>query len=333
VYADTLAGMTEATPGRVRTAAGILAAAARRYGPDRAGRMAAAIAYRAVFAFAPLTIVTVGVAGLVLGGSEEAQRRLIAQVEELAGSRFADLFGDFLAPALDVGSITAIVGLILLLWFISSLFLEVHRDLDDIFRVPYEHVSGLVPLIRQRSVGAAWSFGLGLALLAVLLLNSLWRVLESVFPDNLLGFHAAITLLAPFVSLVLLPPLFGLLMQTMSTIKLPWRPVRWGATFISVAFLLTIYAVNWYFAIFGSPTAIGFASSLVIVLFMAFVLSSVFLFGAEVTAVLMERLGPVPGPDEPEASTLVAEPPTPAPKAAILGFLGGLVIGWWRGRD
>lgn len=312
---------------------GVLTDAARRYGPDRAGRMAAAIAYRAVFAVAPLTIVAVGVAGLVLGGSEEAQRRLLTQVEEVAGSEFADLFGDFLAPALDLGSLTAIVGVLLLLWFISSLFLEVHRDLDDIFRVPYEHVSGLVPLIRQRSVGAAWSFGLGLTLVAVLLLNSLWHFLENVFPDDLLGVHAAIEIIAPFLSLVILPPLFGLLLQTMSTIKLPWQPVWWGATFISVSFLLLVYGVTWYFALFGSPTAIGFASSLVVVLFMAFVLSSVFLFGAEVTAVLMERLGPAQGPDEAEASTLVAGPPTPAPKAAILGFLGGLVIGWWRGRE
>jgi membrane protein len=324
--------MTTPTSGRVGAAFRVLVDAGRRYGPDRAGRMAAAIAYRAVFAFAPLTIVAVGVAGLVLGGSQAAQRRLIAQVEEIAGSQFADLFDDFLAPALDVGSITAIVGLLLLLWFISSLFLEVHRDLDDIFRVPYEHVSGLIPSIRQRSVGAAWSFGLGLTLVAVLLLNSMWRVLESVFPENLLGLHGAVTLLAPFVSLVILPPLLGLLMQTMSTTRLPWRPVWWGATFISVEFLMTIYGVNWYFAVFGSPTAIGFASSIVIVLFMAYVLSSVFLFGAEVTAVVMERSGLPPGPDPADADMVVAEPPSPAPKAAIVGFLGGLLIGWKRSQ-
>ena len=48
--------------------------------------------------------------------------------------------------------------------------------------------------------------------------------------------------------------------------------------------------IGLYFTALGSPTALGFAGSLVVVLFSAYMLSSVFLFGAEVTKVYADHL-------------------------------------------
>ena len=86
----------------------------------------------------------------------------------------------------------------------------------------------------------------------------------------------------------------------------------------------------------GTTSALGFAGSFVVILFLAYFLSSVFLFGAEVTKVYADRLQArkaIPEPrqlysDDPQV--LVAEPPSGLPQAAFVAFLAGLFVGWRR---
>jgi uncharacterized BrkB/YihY/UPF0761 family membrane protein len=48
-------------------------------------------------------------------------------------------------------------------------------------------------------------------------------------------------------------------------------------------FSIAGYLTGFYFSQFSEPTALGFSGSIVLLLFLAYLLSSVFLFGAEVT--------------------------------------------------
>jgi hypothetical protein len=74
----------------------------------------------------------------------------------------------------------------------------------------------------------------------------------------------------------------------------------------------------------------------VAVIFLAYFLAAVFLFGAEVTKVYSDRLyeretSPAPGRlQSGDPQVLVAEPPTGVPRAALVAFLAGLVVGWRR---
>ena len=235
---------------------------------------------------------------------------------------------DLLASALNVGGTAAIIGGALLLWTTSSLFLEMQHDLDDIFEVPHGKISRGLALAKKRGIGVLWAFGLGLALLGVWLLNVVWRFMAGLFPADLVRVHQAIGILAPLVSVALFPFVFGLIFQTMTAVKLRWRAVWWGGLITSAFFVLAAYAAGIYFATFGTPSAIGFASSLAVILFLAYMLSSVFLFGAEVTKAYSDHLDRQEG-GEPEA--LVSEPTT-GPKAAVFAFLAGLLVGWRRTR-
>jgi hypothetical protein len=72
----------------------------------------------------------------------------------------------------------------------------------------------------------------------------------------------------------------------------------------------------------------------------AYVLASVFLFGAVVTKVYNDFLevGDVKAPTmremeaTPTPDVVVAEPPDIVPVAAVMAFLGGLFVGWKRSR-
>jgi membrane protein len=211
------------------------------------------------------------------------------------------------------------------------------RDLNDIFRAPREKVTGLVAMVRTRGIGFLWAFGLGVLLIAAWFLNAIWRFLAGLLPERMAGAHEVVSVLTPLVSLLVLPVLFALIFQTMTVTPLPWKPVWIGATFTAVVFVAASYGIGLYFQVFGSATALGFAGSFVVVLFLAYFLSTVFLYGAEVTQAYTERFVVPDASATSQASqdpqVLVAAPTDEGvPRAAMLAFLAGLAIGWRRSR-
>jgi len=299
--------------------------------------MSAAIAYRTIFALAPLLMIVVAVVGAFLGSRAEAQVEILDGIEAVAGQDVADLVESILTSALATADTAAIIGGVLLLWTASSLFLEMQRDLNDIFDVPSEQVTGILAMIRTRGIGFLWALGLGLLLIATWGLNAIWRFLGNLLPDTMDGVHEVVSILAPLVSLILLPLVFALIFQTMTAVVVRWRAVWIGGLFTSVVFLAAAYGVGLFFEIAGTTSALGFTGSFVVVLFLAYFLSSVFLFGAEVTKVYADRLwqrerGPTSERLSSDPQVLVSEPPSGVPQAAFMAFLAGLVVGWRRSR-
>jgi membrane protein len=131
-------------------------------------------------------------------------------------------------------------------------------------------------------------------MIALWLVNAVWGFLDSVLPTGLEGLDSLFALLTPLVSLAVLPFVFALILQTLTEEKVPWKAVWVGGLFTAVVFMVAAYGIGLYFTILGSPTALGFAGSFVVVLLLANILSSVFLFGAEVTKIYADRLGPGP---------------------------------------
>lgn len=317
------------------TALEILKAAGKEYGEDRVARMSAAVAYRAIFALAPLLLLAVFVFGVFIGSNVEAQAQIFDAVERYAGGQVADSVDDVLDSFEDSRNPAAVFGFLLLLWTASALFMELQNSLNDIFGVSRERTSGVVAFIRKRGIGFLFALGLGLVLIGVWLLNFIWNFLGGLFPEDLEPVHRLIGILAPIVSLVVLPLVIAVSIQVLSRVKLRWRAVWWGSFFTSVLFLAAAYGTGLYFEWAGA-TAAGVAGSIFIILLLAFILSTVFLFGAEVTKVYDHYLDN--GEVTPTAASasppevVVAEPDRSAPMAAVFAFLAGLFVGWRR-RD
>jgi len=315
----------------------ILASAAEKYGADRASRMAAAIAYRTVFALAPLLMIAVAVLGSFLGSRVEAQQEIVEGIEAVVGPEVARIVNDILTSALGSTSTAYLIGGILLLWTASSLFLEMQRDLNDIFDVPHKEVTGILAMVRLRGIGFLWVLGLGFLLVATWLINALWGFVSGLLPGSFDAVDELITVLTPLASLILLPLVFALIFKTMTVAAVPWRPAWVGGAFTAVVFLLAAYGVGIYFEIAGATTALGFAGSFVVILFLAYFLAMVFLYGAEVTKAYTDKMEAEAAPaairpmyDDPQV--VVAQPPAGIPQTAFLAFVAGLIAGWRRSR-
>ena len=324
-------------PGWARRPAEILAEAAEGYGRHRNSRMAAAIAYRTVFALAPLLIIAVAVLGTFLGSQTEAQQQMIDAIAGVAGQDVALIVDGILTSALNSTGTAYLIGGVLLLWTASSLFLELQRDLNDIFEVPQEEVRGIPAMARTRGIGFLWVLGLGFLLVATWSMNAAWRFIADLLPESLDAVNDVVSFVTPLVSVILLPVVFGLIFKTMTVENVRWRAVWIGGLFTAVVFLVAAYGVGIYFQIAGPTTALGFAGSFVVILFLAYFLAMVFLFGAEVTKAYADRLdaragGPAPQPLYTDPQVLVAEPPSGIPRAAFLAFLAGVIAGWRGSR-
>lgn len=318
----------------------VLFEAAQSYGYHRANRMAAAIAYRVMFAATPLLVIAAALVGPVLGDDALTQA-IFDAVSSAFGEEVAAAVQELILGRFNVNSTVAIVGVVVLFWTSSSLFLEMQHDLNDIFDVPYEYVSGLISLIKKRGIGFLWTFGLGLVLIAFWLVNVVWRFLEGLFPEDLVAVHRVLAFITPLVSFIVLPLFFGLIFQTMTVVRMRWRAVWWGGFVTAVMFIIAAYAIGWYFSATGSVTVASVAASFFVVLLLAYLLSAVFLFGAEVTKtydVFLVR-GDVGGSlfkePPPKTEVVVGEPPDVAaiPRVAVFAFLSGLFVAWRKSRD
>jgi len=106
-----------------------------------------------------------------------------------------------------------------------------------------------------------------------------------------------------------------------------------------VGLLVAAYGIGLYFSWDQDTSAPQVAGSIFVILLLAFALSTVFLFGAEVTKVYNDYL--VMGDVMPPAlravrarapEVVVSEPDRSLPLAALFAFLGGLFVGWRRKR-
>ena len=262
--------------------------AAAYFGDDKAGRMALAIAYRALFALSPLFLLAVSIAGFFFR-REQTVEALVAQAVELLGDAGGEVVAEILTGTAQGATTAGIVGLVLLVWTGSSLFVEVRQSLDDIFREPDKRPSGIAAFIRTRLIGFAAVLGLGLLLIALVALNLFVAAAEAFVETNIPWLNGAMPLIVPLLSMVFLATILPLQFQWFTTRSLPWRAAWWGGAVTAVLLVLGGLGLGWYLSSWGNLNAGAFTGAAIIALFLVAALSQAYLFGAEITRVLADE--------------------------------------------
>ena len=116
----------------------------REWSEDKATRLAAALAYYTAFSIAPLLLICISVAGLVFG-REAAQGQVYAQLQGLLGPDAAETIQASIANSQDTGASTlsAIIGLAMLVWSASGVFSQLQDALNTIWEVAPDPNAGM----------------------------------------------------------------------------------------------------------------------------------------------------------------------------------------------
>lgn len=277
---------------RFQTAKSLLMKTFANWSEDNVPRLAAAFSFYAVLSIAPLLVLAVTVASIVLANSK-VEDQLLEQVRQFAGGSkdIVALLKSLIENTQKKGSgtIATIFSFIVTFFSASNLFLQLQDTVNSIWGI-----KGTGSMIRQLIVTRILAF-LAVAVFGVLMIA--WLALDSWLSwltRHTEGFNGW-----PFVSLVVAALFFtgalGVAYKGMPKGKVKWRDVWPGAAMAATGIALSKLIFSAYFAYANVSAAYGAAGSLVVLLLWIYYTSQIFFFGLEVTYTYAKEFGSLKG--------------------------------------
>lgn len=255
--------------------------------------LAAAIAYFTVFAIAPLIIVIVEIAGLVLGHHQSVLNSIYGYLQGTAGKGASNGIRSIVTATFNqkrAGLIAQIIGWVVFLLAAIGLFAALQEALNTIWDVEPKKRT-FVDTIKDRISSFGVVLVMVVLLLASLAVNALLTVagqgLTHVFP-----FFPTLMKIADFaLSFAVLTLLFALIFEYLPECRIEWKDVWAGAAATAFLFVVGQFLLGWYLGRAGVSSTYGAFGSLVIFLLWVNYSAQIMLFGAEFTHVYAKRAG------------------------------------------
>lgn len=247
--------------------------------------LAAAIAFYTLFALAPMGILIVGLAGVVLG--EAAARGEIAEaLSDMLGPEQAKQVESIIGSASAGGGsvATSIVGGVSILFGAAGMFTQLTRALNAVWEVRSRSVGhGVWHFIRHRLVAIAMVAGVAALLMASALSSATVSATGKWVEGQLPGWAARLRLVNIGFSLGLMTVVFALMFKALPATRVPWRSLWVGSLVTALLFWAGKWLVGLYLGVSGLASAYGAAGSLVVLLLWVYYCSFSLLVGAEFT--------------------------------------------------
>jgi membrane protein len=262
------------------------------FGEDKVPRLGAALAYYTIFSIAPLLLIAIAIAGIVLG-KEAAQGQLFTQLKGLLGAGAASAIEEMIKNAAKpkAGTIATIVGVVTLLFGASGVFGELHDGLNTIWDVQKKKVSGIFGFIKDRFLSVAMVMGVGFLLLVSLMVDTAVTFLGKWMKDRLPGGETLWQIIELGLSFVVITVMFAMIFRFLPDLKIEWHDVWFGAAFTALLFVLGKFALAFYFGKAAVGSSFGAAGSLVLLLVWIYYSAQILYFGAEFTQVYARSHG------------------------------------------
>jgi membrane protein len=260
---------------------------------DRAASMGAALAYYTFFSMAPLLLIVISVAGLLLG-REAAQGHLMEELSGMLGPQAAASIQALVASVSEPAESWwgTLLGIGVMLVGATTVFAELQDALDRIWRAPQRPAGGgLWALLRARVLSFGLILGLGFLLMVSLVMGAVIAALGRWWSDTLGDWVWLAQTLNLGLGFVITATLFAMIYKLMPRAYVEWKDVWVGALVTALLFGLGKALIGLYLSASGIASAYGAAGSLVLVLLWIYYSAQVFLLGAEFTWVYANARG------------------------------------------
>ncbi len=279
---------------RGRLAWGIVNETLEEFSKDRGDLVSAGIAFYTLLSLAPLIIIAVGIAGLVLGEGT-ARQEVRELLQSTMGPDQATAIDAWVQQASQSGGVASAVGIALTLFAASKFTTQLRSALNQIWNVDVFVAEGFKGSIKNYLKRRVFAFLLvaaaGPLLLGVFVsravLTGLGAALLPAWAPT--GFLTQVLQILSSVFLVAL--ISAVVFRVVPDTRVGWRAVIWGGLLTSLLFNLGNFLVGLYLAKAGVAATYGAAGSLVVVLLWLYFSAQMFLFGAEFTQVYSRRFG------------------------------------------
>lgn len=251
----------------------------RRYGL----RQSAALSFYAVFSIFPLALL-----GAVLISALFGQVVALQQIRLGLGpflppnaTQVFELFETNFEQAFDQSGTFGLLAIVSLIWSGLGLFSNITSSLDFIFRVPSSR-----SIWRERVVAALMAFVLIVLLLASLVTSAVLRIVSAALLERP---SIWVNIGSLFLPLGLNMVIFALLFRYVPARRVHWDAV-WPAAIVgAVGWELAKTGFGWYLgSIANFQFVYGGIATVIVLLFWAYLVASIFMLSAEICAQLNE---------------------------------------------
>lgn len=275
---------------------GILKDAAMAFNQDRAPRLAAAIAYYAMFSIAPILFLAVVLIGSFLSDSSFIEKVFseTGTLVQTIGPQAAQALRDMI-PSEEVinksNTVASIIGFGTLFMGATGLFVQLQDALNSMWGADNPPSPGVVGMVKTRIISFVMILSIGVLLLGFLALNTYLSAIARDLGDQIGVGAIAVRILTFILSTMFLAPVFAAIYKFLPSVKLEWKEVNIGGALTALLFTLGQLIIGTYLGRTSGSSALGAAGTLLAILTWIYYSAMIFFFGAEVTWVYSQRNG------------------------------------------
>lgn len=271
----------------------ILKAAFTGFSDDLALKYSASLAYYTIFSLAPLLLLLISLAGIVLG-KDAIENKVFSEINGIVGNDAARQIQDMIKNLEISGksTISVIIGIFTLIIGATTVFGEIQQSINIIWQVKPKPKKGWLKMLKDRLLSGSMIVTLGFLLLVSLALNG---ALDA-FSDYLKRYLPDITvtlfnILSSVISFIVITVLFGIIFKVLPDARISWDDVRSGAIFTAILFMIGRLVIGIYIEKSGTSSTYGAAGSLIVILLWIYYTAAILYFGAEFTRAYVDFKG------------------------------------------
>ena len=265
-----------------------------RYYSSHDGRLlSGAIAFYAALAIAPLGVVALLIASLVMSEAE-ARGELVAQLDTFLGTEMATFVVDSIGELTDHASSYAapIIGALFMLYISARLFSMLRRALNHMWGVRPKLLGQVTraerrQLIERRLLAFAMVLVFGSSLIALVVIHSAATATALLFGDN----RYTLTLAEFASAFAVLTPLIALVYRWLPDAVIAWRDVWVGAAVTCLFVVGGSFLIGIYLGRVSPASVYGVAGSVIVLLLWIYYTTQIFLMGAVFTRAWARQMG------------------------------------------
>lgn len=241
-------------------------------------RLAAALAYYALFSLAPLLLLAITVTGMVYD-EEKVRKNLYDELNQnMPNHESAEAVKFLVENASQPGDTWGLViGLAVLFVGALGMFLHVRGSLATIWKLEPPKGNTYLSILLDYLLAMAMVPVVGLLLLATIAASTAVEYVEKHVPDSAVPWR----LVERSASVVLLALLFASLYRVMSGNRIPWGYIVYGSIIAAILFTVGKVLLTYYLFYFSPTSAYGAAGSVMVFLLWVYYSSHILFFGAE----------------------------------------------------
>ncbi|AKD02643.1 YihY/virulence factor BrkB family protein [Pontibacter korlensis] len=256
-------------------------------------RLAAALAFNAIFSIPPLLLIIIKAAGFFFGEqavSGELEHQVSEAISPEAASEIQNMVRN--ASTQESSGWAMWVGIGTLIFASTTFFATLQQSLNSVWNLKVKPSNGIARMAKER----LFSFGLILSISLLMLISFVISAAISVLSDYLRDLIPdigvwVIKTIDFIISIGLITLLFALILKYLPDAYIRWKDTLIGALITAILFTVGKFLISWYLGTSNPGSAYGAAGSIILILVWIYYSSLIVFFGAEFTQQYAEKYG------------------------------------------